>query len=76
MIGGVGSFFGPILGVAIFQGIDELILRYTESTELVMGVILILVVMFIPMGFMGLINLLKLRWKNRSAGKAEMEKAS
>ena len=66
MIGGVGSFFGPILGVAIFQGIDELILRYTESTELVMGVILILVVMFMPTGFMGLINMLKLKWKNRS----------
>lgn len=76
MIGGVGSFFGPILGVAIFQGIDELILRYTESTELVMGVILILVVMFMPMGFMGLVNILKLKWKHRSAGKDQMEKAS
>ncbi len=76
MIGGVGSFFGPILGVAIFQGIDELILRYTESTELVMGVILILVVMFLPRGFMGLFNSLKLRWKARSAGKTEMEKMS
>jgi len=76
MIGGVGSFFGPILGVAIFQGIDELILRYTESTELVMGVILIFVVMFLPKGVMGLINTLKLKWKSRSTGKAEMEKAS
>ncbi len=76
MIGGVGSFFGPILGVAIFQGIDELILRYTESTELVMGVILILVVMFMPMGFMGLVNILKLKWKHRSAGKAHLEKTS
>lgn len=76
MIGGVGSFFGPILGVAIFQGIDELILRYTESTELVMGVILILVVMFLPTGFMGLFNKLKLKWKARSAGKAEVEKMS
>ena len=76
MIGGVGSFFGPILGVAIFQGIDELILRYTESTDLVMGVILILVVMFMPMGFMGLINTLKLKWKNRSGSKTNGEKAS
>ena len=50
MIGGMGSFFGPMLGVAIFQLVDELILRYTESTELVMGVILILVVMFIADG--------------------------
>jgi branched-chain amino acid transport system permease protein len=76
MIGGVGSFFGPILGVAIFQGIDELILRYTESTELVMGVILILVVMFLPTGFMGLIRKLNIKWNARSAKKAEMEKVS
>ena len=76
MIGGVGSFFGPIVGVAIFQGIDELILRYTESTELIMGVILIGVVLFMPMGFAGMINTLKLKWRQRSASRAQMEKAS
>jgi len=75
MIGGVGSFFGPILGVAIFQGIDELILRYTESTELIMGAILIFVVMFMPTGFAGLVNTVKLKLKSRYAGKAHMEKA-
>jgi len=41
-----------------------------------MGAILILVVMFMPMGFVGLINMLKLKWQQRSAGKAQMEKAS
>jgi branched-chain amino acid transport system permease protein len=76
MIGGIGSFFGPIVGVAIFQLVDELILRYTESTELVMGVILILVVMFMPMGFMGLIKMLIVKVKTRYNGKAKMEKAS
>ncbi len=76
MIGGVGSFFGPIMGVAVFQLVDELILRYTESTELVMGVILVAVVMFMPMGVMGLLNLVKLKIKARFAPKAEMEKAS
>jgi branched-chain amino acid transport system permease protein len=75
MIGGMGSFFGPMIGVAIFQLVDELILRYTESTELVMGVILILVVMFMPMGFVGLINLLKFKIKTRFSGTAKMEKA-
>lgn len=76
MIGGMGSFFGPILGVAVFQLVDELILRYTESTELVMGIILIAVVMFMPMGFMGLINLLKMKMKARLAARAEREKAT
>lgn len=76
MIGGVGSFFGPIMGVFVFQLVDELILRYTESTELVMGIILVAVVMFMPMGVMGLLNLVKLKVKARFAAKAEMEKAS
>ena len=76
MIGGVGSFFGPILGVAIFQGIDEIILRYTESTELVMGIILVAVVMFMPMGFMGLLSMVKARLQARFAARGKMEKAS
>ena len=76
MIGGVGSFFGPIMGVAVFQIVDELILRYTESTELVMGIILVAVVMFMPMGFMGLLSMVKARLQARFAAKAEMEKAS
>ena len=57
------------MGVAIFQLVDELILRYTESTELVMGVILIAVVMFMPMGFMGLIQTVKSKMKARFAFK-------
>ena len=76
MIGGAGSFFGPILGVAVFQLVDELILRYTESTELVMGVILIVVVLFIPSGFMGLFNLFRLKLKARFFDKTKVEKAS
>jgi len=65
MIGGVGSFFGPIWGVVIFEMVDELILRYTESTELVMGILLVGVVMFAPAGFIGLFNSLKLKIQSR-----------
>jgi len=67
MIGGVGSFFGPIVGTAVFQLVDELILRYTESTELVMGIILVAVVMFMPMGFTGLFKVAWLKMKARLA---------
>ncbi len=62
MVGGVGSFFGPVCGAAIFQIIEEVTSRYTEQVELVMGLILIVVIVFAPMGFMGMINLLKQRW--------------
>ena len=59
MVGGIGSFFGPIAGSAIFGIIEELTSRYTERVELVMGLILILVIMFAPMGFVGLVKFLR-----------------
>ncbi len=65
MIGGVGSFSGPIWGAAIFGVISELTSRYTERVELVMGLILIVVIMFFPMGFTGMAQIVKGRWVAR-----------
>ncbi|UCH23097.1 MAG: branched-chain amino acid ABC transporter permease [Deltaproteobacteria bacterium] len=62
MVGGIGSFFGPIMGAAIFGIIEELTSRYTERVELVMGLILILVIMFAPLGFLGFLRYIKERW--------------
>jgi branched-chain amino acid transport system permease protein len=67
MVGGLGSFFGPILGAAIIQIMEELTTRYTEQVELVVGLILILVIMFAPMGCVGLVRSLKQKWFVRSA---------
>jgi branched-chain amino acid transport system permease protein len=73
MIGGAGSFFGPIWGTAIFQIIEELVLRFTDRVELVMGVTLVLVIMFAPRGFSGFLMNMRLRW---AASKAKSEKKS
>ena len=67
MVGGVASFFGPIWGSAIFQIIEELTSRFTERVELVVGLILIMVIMFAPLGFMGLVGYVKQKWSIRSA---------
>lgn len=61
LVGGVGSFFGPIWGSAIMEILLEITTRYTERVELVQGLILILIIMFFPRGFIGLIQLLKQR---------------
>jgi branched-chain amino acid transport system permease protein len=66
MVGGVASFFGPIWGSAIFQIIEELTSRFTERVELVVGLILIAVIMFAPLGFMGLVGFVKQKWAIRS----------
>ena len=62
MVGGVGSFFGPIWGSAIFAIIEELTTRYIEQVELVMGLILIIVIMFFPGGFTSLLGFIKGKW--------------
>ena len=63
MVGGIGSFFGPIYGSAIFGIMDELTSRYfAERTELVVGLILILVIMFYPLGFAGFLSFIKGKW--------------
>jgi len=76
MVGGIGSFFGPICGTAIFGIIDELTTRYTERVELVMGLILILVIMYAPLGFVGLLRFIKEKWFGKESDKAAMEEAS
>jgi branched-chain amino acid transport system permease protein len=76
MIGGIGSFFGPIWGAGIFQILEELTSRYTDRVELVMGLILILVIMFAPLGFAGLMQFLKQKWSTWSESRAHPEKAS
>ena len=75
MVGGIGSFFGPIAGSAIFGIIEELTSRYTERVELVMGLILILVIMFAPMGFIGLVKILKGKLSSDQSEKAIIQEA-
>jgi branched-chain amino acid transport system permease protein len=76
MIGGIGSFFGPIWGTAVFQIIEELTIRFTDRVELVMGVILIMVIMFAPRGISGVIILIKQKWHARQTAGSVMEKTS
>jgi branched-chain amino acid transport system permease protein len=62
MIGGIGSFFGPVLGTLIFQIIEELVGRFTDKAELVMGLTQVLVIMYAPMGVLGVIRIVKQKW--------------
>jgi len=76
LVGGLGSFFGPLWGAAIMQILEEVTTRYTDRVELVAGLILILVIMFAPMGFVGGVRILKQKWLARFASRAQLEKAS
>ncbi len=75
LVGGIGSFFGPIVGSGILSIIDELTSRYTERVDLLTGLILILVIMFAPMGFAGFLEFIKEKWFSRPSDKAVIEEA-
>jgi branched-chain amino acid transport system permease protein len=58
VIGGVNSLIGPFIGTAIYMLAAEHLSRYFESLAILIGIILILVVRYTPMGVWGLIQIL------------------
>lgn len=59
MVGGVGSFFGPIWGSAIFTILHEFTSRYIKEVEMLMGAVLIVVMLYFPKGFAGVLELIR-----------------
>ena len=54
-LGGTGSFLGPILGAAIFVYFTDWISSLTERWEFILGLLFIVLVLYFPQGFIGLI---------------------
>jgi branched-chain amino acid transport system permease protein len=50
VVGGVSTFFGPIIGVAVLTGVYELLRPLAEWIPLFYGIVLILTLRFIPGG--------------------------
>ena len=61
VLGGMGSFFGPILGMGLYLLVEEIALTFTNKVELIMGVMLVGMVMFAPLGVVGIIKSLRQR---------------
>ena len=73
LLGGWFTFGGPILGAAIIVSLRTFVGTYTEYWTLILGVVLILLIFFLPDGIMGYNFLEKFRsWSKRtSAGSLE-----
>jgi branched-chain amino acid transport system permease protein len=56
LLGGLGSFSGPLIGAAVYKLLDTVITRYTDYWQLVLGVILLLLVLVFPRGIAGLLD--------------------
>jgi branched-chain amino acid transport system permease protein len=53
LLGGWFTFAGPVLGAAIMVALRTFVGIYTEYWTLILGVILILLIFFLPEGVMG-----------------------
>lgn len=54
LIGGMGNFFGPILGAGIFMLLRDLVSFYTERWMIIVGSIFVILVIMSPEGILGL----------------------
>jgi len=54
LLGGMGSLWGPFVGAGIFILMQDYISTMTEHWELFVGLVVILLVLFMPRGFAGL----------------------
>lgn len=56
LLGGVGSFAGPIVGAAVYKLLDTVITQYTEYWQMVLGLILVTLVVACPRGLVGVLS--------------------
>jgi branched-chain amino acid transport system permease protein len=53
LLGGMGTYFGPFVGAALFLLIQDLTSAYTENWQLYVGAIFVFFVLFFPKGVWG-----------------------
>ncbi len=71
IVGGTGTFYGPILGCAVLTILNEIVLRemgFEQMRPLIYGAIMILSILFMPKGLESVVQkLLRLRGRNTDA---------
>jgi branched-chain amino acid transport system permease protein len=66
VLGGSGSFAGPAIGALVFVVLQDFVMSVTQYWRFVMGSVLVLLVVFMPRGLSGAIELLA---SKRSGGR-------
>jgi branched-chain amino acid transport system permease protein len=59
MIGGLGTLVGPIIGGAFFIVLQEKVSSYVQWYNIVVGLVLVLIVLFVPRGLLGIRDALR-----------------
>ncbi len=58
VLGGSGTFAGPAIGALVFVVLQDFVMSMTQYWRFVMGSVLVLLVVFMPQGLSGAIELL------------------
>jgi len=66
MLGGLNSFYGPLIGVVVMRAINDVTLLYTTHTELTKGLAILFVVLVLRRG---ILDWIMDRHKNRTRSK-------
>jgi branched-chain amino acid transport system permease protein len=61
LLGGMGTFFGPFIGAAIFVLLENVVSLWTEHWQIVAGIAFMACVLFFPLGVWGTL----LKWIDR-----------
>ena len=56
LLGGIYTFFGPIVGSIVYLFLDKVITGYTQFWPLVLGLIIIILLLFLRGGIAGFIS--------------------
>ena len=65
IFGGMGQLYGPVMGAAFFAYLEEMLLtKFPYYYMLIFGIIMVVVILYLPNGLVGLIQ----KWRKRSAG--------
>lgn len=56
ILGGLNSFFGPLVGACIFIILEDTVIRQTEYWSFVIGMIMLSAVIFLPKGVISLLD--------------------
>jgi branched-chain amino acid transport system permease protein len=67
LLGGMGTFFGPFVGAAVFLYLEDVVTHLTAYWMAVVGAIFMVFVLFFPRGIWGS----TLGWLERAAGQGE-----
>jgi branched-chain amino acid transport system permease protein len=58
VLGGSGTFAGPAIGALVFVVLQDFVMAITQYWRFVMGGILVLLVVFMPRGLAGTVEML------------------